>query len=82
MARNVGRLLGNHDPTVETFQQWEVRIQPAFNNKMAALLDDPTVAMVQDSILQAAGSVIPTKPLEMQKCYMQCRMCKPADMKI
>ena len=67
---------------MENYQVYEARVNAAFNTNMAAPLDNPTVAMVRDSILQAAGSVIPTKALEMQKRYMQRRMRKPADMKI
>ena len=81
-ARAAASALGNHDPMVETYPAYEARINTALNTDMAAPLDNPTVVMVQDSILHSAGRVIPTKALEMQKCYMQRCMRKPADIKI
>ena len=65
-----------------TLREWEVHVSTAFNNNMAAPLNNPMVAMVRELILQAAGSVIPMQALEMQKRYMKHRMRKPADMNI
>ena len=70
------------DALVETMAQYQARLQAAYNAVILGPRLDPTMDQVALAIQFAAGGVMPYKALEHQKCFMHCKMRKPAEMRI